>query len=67
MKNYHSIAVQWEKGDPYTLQFGDYDAEVVRQEAEDSYGDAYKVRIIHTGDTTESINAFLKNLNGEKI
>jgi hypothetical protein len=60
---YYSIAVQFEKGDKFSLQFGDYDREVVVQEIEDSYADAHKVRIIRSGDTTDQINAAINKLN----
>jgi hypothetical protein len=60
---YYSIAVQFEKGDKFSLQFGDYDREVVEQEVEDSYADAHKVRIVRSGDTTAQINAAINKLN----
>jgi hypothetical protein len=60
---YYSIAVQFERGDKFSLQFGDYDREVVVQEVEDSYADAHKVRIVRSGDTTNQINAAINKLN----
>lgn len=61
---YYSLAVLFDADDQYTVQFGDYDRAVVEQEAEDSYADAHKVRIIRSGDTTEEINAAVAKLNG---
>ena len=60
---YYSIAVQFDKGDTFSVQFGDYDREVVVQEVEDSYADAHKVRIVRSGDTTAEINAAVAKLN----
>ena len=60
---YYSIAVQFEKGDKFSVQFGDYDREVVVQEVEDSYSDAHKVRIVRSGDTTQEINSAISKLN----
>jgi hypothetical protein len=63
MKQYYSIVVQFEKGDSFSVQFGDYDREVVAQEVEDSYADCYKTKIVRSGDTTAEINAAVAKLN----
>lgn len=63
MKKYYSIVVQWERGDSFSVQFGDYDRAVVEQECEDAYSDAYKTKIIKSGDTTESISEAVNKLN----
>lgn len=60
---YYTLAVQFDKGDTFSVQFGDYDREVVVQEIEDSYADAHKVRIVRSGDTTAEINAAVAKLN----
>lgn len=60
---YYTLAVQFDKGDSFSVQFGDYDKEVVVQEVEDSYADAHKVRIVRSGDTTAEINAAVAKLN----
>ena len=60
---YYTLAVQFDKGDSFSVQFGDYDREVVVQEIEDSYADAHKVRIVRSGDTTAEINAAVAKLN----
>jgi len=60
---YYTLAVQFDKGDTFSVQFGDYDREVVAQEIEDSYADAHKVRIVRSGDTTAEINAAVAKLN----
>ena len=60
---YYSIAVQFDKGDTFSVQFGDYDKEVVQQEVWDSYSGCHKVRIVRSGDTTEEINAAVAKLN----
>lgn len=60
---YYTLAVQFDKGDTFSVQFGDYDREVVVQEVEDSYADAHKVRIVRSGDTTAEINAAVAKLN----
>lgn len=60
---YYTLAVQFDKGDTFSVQFGDYDRETVVQEIEDSYADAHKVRIVRSGDTTAEINAAVAKLN----
>lgn len=60
---YYTLAVQFDKSDTFSVQFGDYDKEVVAQEIEDSYSDAHKVRIVRSGDTTAEINAAVAKLN----
>ena len=60
---YYTLAVQFDKGDSFSVQFGDYDREVVVKEIEDSYADAHKVRIVRSGDTTAEINAAVAKLN----
>lgn len=67
MKTYYSLAVQWEKGDRFTPEFGDYDFEVVSDEREDmiySYNlKAKQVRIIKTQDSQLAIEQAISKLN----
>jgi hypothetical protein len=63
MKTYYSIAVQFDQGDTFSLQFGDYDKAVVQQELWDTYSGCHKTRLIRSGDTTEEINAAVAKLN----
>lgn len=67
MKTYYSLAVQWEKGDRFTPEFGDYDFEVVNDEREDmiySYNlKGKQVRIIKTQDSQSAIEQAIAKLN----
>lgn len=62
-KHYYTVAVKWERDDPWSAQFGDYEREVCEQEAEDSYSDAYKTRIIKSAPTQAAIDAAIAKLN----
>lgn len=67
MRTYYTLAVQWEKGDRYTPEFGDYDLECVQDEREDmmySYDLKPKqVKVIKTDDSQSSIEQAIHNLN----
>ena len=62
-KRYFILAVRFEASDRYTAQFGDYDREVVAQEREDEYEEAYATRIISAPDDQQSIDAAIAKLN----
>lgn len=62
-KQYYSIIVKFEKGDNWSVQFGDYDKKCCEDELEDSYGDCHKAKIIKTAPDQESINAEVARLN----
>jgi hypothetical protein len=62
-KPFYSLLVKFEKGQPWSVQFGDYDRETVEDEAEDSYSDTFKTRIICTGPSQVEIDAKVFSLN----
>ena len=62
-KRYYSVLVQWERGDDWSVQFGDYSRSVCVDEIEDSYSDAYKTKIITTDDKQSAIDAAVATLN----
>lgn len=66
MKNktpFYSLLVKFERGEPWSVQFGDYDRETVEAEIEDSYSDAFKTRIICTGPHQVEIDARVYSIN----
>lgn len=60
VKRYYTLAVK-EDGVWYA-QFGDYDKETVKQEAEDSW-DGYKTRIVSSEASQVAIQAAIDALN----
>ena len=50
MKAYYILAVQYEKGDLWAVDFGDYSKDVVIQEKEDTQHNVYKSKVIKTVD-----------------
>lgn len=67
MRTYYTLAVQWEKGDRYTPEFGDYDLECVQDEREDmlySYDlKGRQIKVIKTDDSQSSIDSAISKLN----
>lgn len=68
MRTYYTLAVQWEKGDRYCPEFGDYDLECVNDEREDMLNSYYdlkpkQIKVIKTQDTQASIEEAIHNLN----
>ena len=63
MARYHTLVVKFNRDDAWSVQFGDYDREVVADERDDSYGDAYRTKIITTNDDQASINEEVRRLN----
>ena len=62
-KRYYTLAVRFEASDRYTAQSGDYNREVVAQERDDEYEEAYATKIISTQDDQQSIDAAIAKLN----
>ena len=67
MGKYYSVIARYEKAGPWSVQFGDYDKRVAREEAEFVLQDALQVRVICTGDTQEEIDAEVARLNGAEM
>jgi hypothetical protein len=67
MRTYYTLAVQWEKGDRYSPEFGDYDLEVVNDEREDiaySYDlKSKQIKVIKTDGSQSSIDQAIAKLN----
>jgi len=62
MAKYYTLLTKDAKGDDWSIQFGDYDREVVEDEKVDSYSDCY-TKIICTHADQQSINDAVANLN----
>ena len=62
-KRYFILAVCFEASDTFSVQFGDYDREVVAQERADAYEDAYATRIVCTKDDQASMDRAIAKLN----
>ena len=67
MKTYYTLAIQWEKGDHFSPEFGDYDFECVIDEREDiaySYDlKASQIKVIKTDGTMQAIDQAIHKLN----
>ena len=67
MRTYYTLAVQWEKGDRYTPEFGDFDIECVQDEREDmlySYDlKGKQIKIIKTDADQSAIDQAISKLN----
>jgi hypothetical protein len=67
MKTYYTLAIQWEKGDRFSPEFGDYDFECVIDEREDivySYDlRPSQVKVIKTDGTQSAIDQAISKLN----
>jgi hypothetical protein len=61
-KTYYALVVQYNKGDSWSYEFGDFSQSVVKQEIEDSYSDCYKAKCIKTTEST-CYRTILKTLN----
>ena len=62
-KPYYSLIVKYEKGNLWSIAFGDYKKAVVMQEREDAYQDCHKTRIICTMSNQEAIDSEVARLN----
>lgn len=62
-KPYHTLLVKHNRGDRWSIEFGDYSRKVVKQEAEDSYSDAHRTTIITTADNQAAIEDAVARLN----
>lgn len=65
-KTYYVLYVQFEEGDKWTPEFGDYDCDAVEQEAEDNYNEVYnwKVAVLYD-DQQQTIDEYTEQLNSE--
>lgn len=67
MKTYYTLAIQWDRGERYSPEFGDYDLECVNDEREDilySYGlKGSQIKVIKTDGHQSSIDKAIHNLN----
>jgi hypothetical protein len=67
MRTYYTLAVQWEKGDRYSPEFGDYDIECANDERDDilySYDlKGSQIKIIKTDGNQSSIDEAISKLN----
>jgi len=69
MKTYYTLAIQWEKGDRYSPEFGDYDLECVNDERDDilySYDlKGSQIKVIKTDCDQSSIDQAIAKLNAK--
>jgi hypothetical protein len=67
LKTYYTIAIQWERGDRFSPEFGDYDYECIIDEREDmmySYDlKPSQVKIIKTDGTMPAIEQAIEKIN----
>jgi hypothetical protein len=68
MRTYYTLAVQWERGDLYSQEFGDYDLECVNDEREDMLNSYYdlkpkQIKIIKSDHSQSSIDEAISRLN----
>ena len=68
MKTYYTLAIQWEKGDRYSPEFGDYDLETVNDERDDLLNSWYdlkpkQIKVIKTDCSLASIDEAISKLN----
>lgn len=63
MKTYYVLLVKYSSNDKWSDAFGDYDKEVVKKEAENSYMYSYATEIIKTLDSQVLIDAEIARLN----
>jgi hypothetical protein len=64
-KRYYTLATLTDAGQPHArwcIEFGDYDRDVVEDEAELYREDGHKVRIVSSGDSQEDIEAAVARL-----
>jgi hypothetical protein len=67
MKCYYSVIAQFEKGDTWSVEFGDYVRSVARDEAWAIKDDgAYRVKVIESGDTQAEITARVAEYNAKE-
>lgn len=68
MKTYYTLAIQWEKGDRYSPEFGDFDLETVNDERDDLLNSWYdlkpkQIKVIKTDCAQASIDQAIEKLN----
>jgi hypothetical protein len=68
MKTYYYLAIQWEKGDRYMPEFGDYDLECVEDERDYYLESSYdlkpkQIKIIKSDGTQSSLDQAIAKLN----
>jgi hypothetical protein len=67
MRTYYTLAIQWDKGDRYSPEFGDYNLECVNDERDDilySYDlKGSQIKVIKTDGNQSSIDQAIHNLN----
>ena len=63
-QTYHTLVVYCKENRLWFIEFGDYDYNVVKQEAKDSYPDE-KTMIIYSIDDQKFIDAEVKKLNAQ--
>ena len=62
---YYSLLVRFDEFDTWSIQFGDYDREVVQDELTEYEGNCFAVKIISTPDDQASIDLVVDNMNRE--
>lgn len=60
---YYTLLVKYEKGDNWSIAFGDCDKECVVNEIEDAYADAWKTEIICTMNNQMAVDSEVSRLN----
>lgn len=63
-RKYYLMIVQYEKGDQWCVEFGDYDRETVSDQLENEWENFFKSKIRSvSNDRQETIDEFIKQLN----
>ena len=68
MKAYFTLAIQWNKGENFSPEFGDFDIDCVKDERDDVLGSYYdlkpnQLKIIKTCGTQSAIDQAIHQLN----
>lgn len=67
IKKYYTLLIRFTTADKWSIQFGDYSKEVVKQEQLDCFEDVHDTKIVCTLDDQTAINQFVQQLNAELI
>lgn len=62
-KPYYTLIVKYEAADAWSIAFGDYDKECVKDERDDAYEDCHATKIVRTSDKQLDIAAAVATLN----
>lgn len=64
-KKYWNLFIKESKNDSWSLHFGDYDKEVVKEEAADCIDSGFKTWIIQSADSQADIDKCIEYVKGK--